>query len=395
MTHSETTVKRSRRDQILDTAFGLLSECRAWSLAMVAEGLGITKTALYRHFPSRVAIEEAMDERFRAGLAEAIESADPTPGGVRQAALSLLGDHRGYLGYLLAKVSASPGYEDRLYAYLETASPRVAAFSANYVTLDAGAKLASWAAVFKGSVAVIIASLASGAGDPRGADLARRAGSGLPELAEPDEVRLSALEALAAVDAGDVPEPDRLLAAIARTIRDHGVDGTTVERIAERMGTAKSSLYFYRPNKGAMLGELMSREIRAVLDLVASRVPAGMTLAEQLYLAMGVQAAYLVARPDIVPVFNWIRYQNMLEPGGHGKPEVDLKPFLASLRTGELEVPRGRNRASAAAGLFQWASILATSLVVKNRGAWKSPSDMHREVRALYRSVLRGDKELS
>ncbi|MFW6328854.1 MAG: TetR/AcrR family transcriptional regulator, partial [Alkalispirochaetaceae bacterium] len=58
----------SRRDQILAAAF------RAWgreffantSLSVVAEELGLSKAALYRHFRNKAEIIEAMEERYIA-----------------------------------------------------------------------------------------------------------------------------------------------------------------------------------------------------------------------------------------------------------------------------------------------------------------------------------------
>ena len=52
---------------------------------------------------------------------------------------------------------------------------------------------------------------------------------------------------------------DHILAAALRAFSDYGFAETTMERVAERAGVAKGSLYLYFPSKQALLEELARR----------------------------------------------------------------------------------------------------------------------------------------
>ena len=66
--------KGTRRQQIIDAAFALTGETSAWSLAEVADRIGVSKTALYRHFRNKEEIEEVMEAAFREGILEVIRN---------------------------------------------------------------------------------------------------------------------------------------------------------------------------------------------------------------------------------------------------------------------------------------------------------------------------------
>jgi AcrR family transcriptional regulator len=73
-----------RRDQLIDATLALVAEhgLRGLSVAAVARRVGLTASALYRHFPSKDALLDAVLDRLRERLHGAIaaaraEAADP------------------------------------------------------------------------------------------------------------------------------------------------------------------------------------------------------------------------------------------------------------------------------------------------------------------------------
>jgi AcrR family transcriptional regulator len=78
--------KEARREQLLDTALGIVSAHGPDGLTLVtlAEAAGVSRPITYDHFGTRagllLALYRRLDERHRAALAEALQTAPPTAG---------------------------------------------------------------------------------------------------------------------------------------------------------------------------------------------------------------------------------------------------------------------------------------------------------------------------
>lgn len=74
----------------------------------------------------------------------------------------------------------------------------------------------------------------------------------------------------------------RILAAAVELFAHHGYDGTSVAQVIARAGVAKGGFYHHFASKEALLyevyGDLISRQLAAMDDIVAMRLPAGATL---------------------------------------------------------------------------------------------------------------------
>lgn len=67
---------------------------------------------------------------------------------------------------------------------------------------------------------------------------------------------------------------DALLEATAQVLVREGYDKTSTNRVAERAGVSVGSVYQYFPNKEALVGELVDRYSRMIMDLVLERLVA-------------------------------------------------------------------------------------------------------------------------
>ncbi|MEC7524671.1 MAG: TetR/AcrR family transcriptional regulator [Myxococcota bacterium] len=67
---------------------------------------------------------------------------------------------------------------------------------------------------------------------------------------------------------------DAILEATAQVLVAEGYDKTSTNRVAERAGVSVGSVYQYFPNKEALVGELVDRYSRDIMDLVFGRLTA-------------------------------------------------------------------------------------------------------------------------
>ncbi len=390
MSETETT---SRRDQILDAAFSLVQTNDRWSLTEAASKIGITKTAIYRHFKNKAEIEAAMQVLLYKDLQSVLDASAPTPEGLRKSLTGFFRTHPGHLFLIMHSSISDNLSEQHLINYLEKESARVAQFFRDLARLPENAQRELTTHILKNAVSIFLASFQVSGIEEMQDELISILGRGFPELSKADEERMDELEAASAIHTSELGPGNKLLEAIAETIKEFGISSTTIERIAEKMGKAKSSLYFYFSNKNEMLLELVKKETETIIRLCASRAGEGKNLSEQIFIIMVVQANYLLINPNILPVFNWIRYETVRHTGETPHMPIDLEIFLKPYHIDEL-FPHGQNQKLFAIGLLKWASILSTSVIIQGLKAGENEGQLRRNIRTMYKSMLNGDKEV-
>ena len=390
--HANRTGGTDRSNQILEAAFTLEHTNQGWSLAEVAERIGVSKTAIYRHFRSRAEIEAAMEAELRDGLAAMIEATDASPMGIRLEAVSFFRKNPGYLSLLTGNLFTKPSYDLELIEWLKTASPRFAGLMDRASGHDEGERLRVGASILKNCVLILVASMhCDNLGRIQGLILDILE-NGITGCEVPVDARYAECERVSRIEPGEIEPNSRLLDAISSAIQEHGIAKTTIERIAEKMGTAKSSLYFYCRNKEEMLAELMRKQTKTLLSLCTPRVREGKTFAERLYILMAVQAKYLALKPDMFRVFSWIRYETMRgedRKPAHDEPSEDFLSLFAP-DGGPFADSDARTKAIAAIKL---SAVLSTSVVLQSSRQGDTTERTIRTIRAMHKSIICGDKE--
>lgn len=390
----ETEQLSGRQKEIIDAAFELSSVKNGWSMTEVAEKIGVSKTALYRHFKNREEIEHCMNELLFADVCAMIEGAESTPDGIRTAAVRFLREHPGYVFQLLYKFFTRSDYPKTLFDRLRTDSSAAAEYFDMMESMPEERRNKKEIAMVKNWVSVIIASFRTNGMEPIQDDLVKILGLGLPYLEQPDEKRFDELDATALIEPAELAGENRLFEAIAASIRDYGITKTTIETIAEKMGTAKSSLYFYGKSKDSMLSDLMENETGIIEQLCFARVHEGSTIAEQIYIVMMTQANYLILKPELIPVFSWIRYDSARLEAQREKGHLDQKlEALKAFRIDELFRKPRTDAAIRAALTINWASIMSASCVIRGTERGLSASELRKNVRLMFKCMMIGDKE--
>jgi len=338
-------------DDVIDAAFRVWGRefYKTTSLADIAQALGVSKPALYRHFPSKQALLEAMEERFyndyTAAIKPALEDAlkiDSWKERLYAMARFITGYfalHINYLIYALIRFHGSkeqrffdpqimakwgivfsesafrsPGdkqYPSALFLTAFTAFCGTAIFHRRLYGLtdmnpsmkDCDFSKLSWR-------------------EPSGEELSafveatmERIRFGLVfDRARIDSFPYKKLEMLSA--APHTP-PDPLLKAVAEVVAEEGLWKASMETAAKRSGLSKSGLYAHFKSKRDMLSRLFMSEFERVAECVCAHIALSEIREEQLYLAILSIAGYLHARPEILVAMDWVRIQRL---------ELDFSP---------------------------------------------------------------------
>jgi AcrR family transcriptional regulator len=149
MTTSPTRLsKQARREQLLDTALGIVREHGADGLTLVtlAEAAGVSRPIAYDHFGTRsgllLALYRRLEERHRASVTEALGAAEPTAGAIARvmsAAYFACATDMPEFSAVSAALKGSPEAEALQHEMLESYAEVMAAALAPHSTLPADA----------------------------------------------------------------------------------------------------------------------------------------------------------------------------------------------------------------------------------------------------------------
>jgi AcrR family transcriptional regulator len=315
---------------------------RAWgrvfyqstSLTEVARELGVSKTALYRHFCNKQALLDAMYESFfddyAAFIKDGYEQASLTADSLEAMFITL----RTIMEFYARNVNAF--VFSLVYVYGDR---RLGATADNLikrgVNLDAftravGELKAIPVQVIQAMLATLSFSMA------RFHKLGLPAGQGAPleqadSLIEGEISRLRCIvsegvgfqkqevealdfEALEKRVSGTVVhvEENKLLHAVAEAVAGAGPWNVSMGMVARRSGLSKSGLYAHFKNKQDMLVQLFVTEIERIINFAEESMKGSDETAERLYLAIFAICDYLRSRPDILIALDWLRTRRIM-----------------------------------------------------------------------------------
>ena len=110
--------------------------------------------------------------------------------------------------------------------------------------------------------------------------------------------RKEELREICKINTCDFPEENRIFKAFATVIRKYDFGGVTIERIANELGMAKSSLYFYFENKNAMIASLIEKEMTMLTQICIESSSEARNFSEYIYLSLHVEGDEFF-RPEI------------------------------------------------------------------------------------------------
>jgi AcrR family transcriptional regulator len=339
------------RDDIISAAFFVWGRelYKTTSLAKLADALGVSKPALYRHFPGKDALLEAMAARFYDDYAAEIKPAleEALKAGLWQERFLVMvrfittyfARHFDYFIYGLIKIQYSKKEKSRL-SDSEEMKKRGVLFArlvqGMYVDRDYPSVmfLSAITALF-GTALFHKKVVRGGGGGSSGASKQQVLERRLEYNPSKEEVQYfvdatvalvrlglrfdrtlienfpyEKIEALSASEKSHVP-PDPILKAVAEVVAEAGPWNASMETVATCSGLSKSGLYAHFKSKQDMLSRLFMTEFERIAAIVAARSRVVEGRAEQLYLALLSIAAYLQDRPEVLIGLDWIRIQQL------------------------------------------------------------------------------------
>jgi AcrR family transcriptional regulator len=123
---------------------------------------------------------------------------------------------------------------------------------------------------------------------------------------------------------GSLPEyseDDRLIRAVAAVVAEAGPWNASMNMVARSSGLSKSGLYSHFVNKGEMLAQLFLTELNHLIAYIRVNREKSSLAEEQLYLVIIAGADYLRSRPEFLVAIDWLRLRN-LNLGDHVPPQL-------------------------------------------------------------------------
>ncbi|GHV85496.1 hypothetical protein AGMMS50230_11040 [Spirochaetia bacterium] len=331
------------RDDVINAAFRVWGRefYKTTSLAKIAETLNVSKPALYRHFSSKEALLEAMENRFYDDYADVIkpiivETLKNNNWQERLLAMvrfitSYFARHFEYFIFSLIKLHEkklffSEALKKRGVSFTELGRQVVpdqqypsALFLAGVTSLFGTALFhKQHRKIFRDGSALLVDGEFTE--EPSEEELryftgvtVQRVWQGLGfNRAVIDALPYTKLENLSAEkNLRTQTAGDPLLQAVAGAVAEAGPWDASMETVAKRSGLSKSGLYAHFKSKQDMLSRLFMTEFERIAENTAAQIPLGETREEQLYLAILSIAGYLQSRTEILIALDWVRIQRL------------------------------------------------------------------------------------
>jgi AcrR family transcriptional regulator len=365
---------------------------RKTSLSRVAAELGVTKTALYRHFHNKQSLLNEMYEYFFDNFTgsigplyqEALETAD--------AAERYLIISRAFAGYFYKNPEAFLFSLIRVFGngnmreQLESRGVDIE----KLIRLENGAS-APEGAYFHEPLQFVISTFTFWVAnflrcrnlppnrqefDPPGPeeterdlDFQRRLLAGGLGFSR-DRIGAMDFPALEACAASRLPafsENDKLLRAVGEAVAEAGPWNATMDMVARRSGLSKSGLYAHFKSRQDMLAQLFFTEFERLIGYANECKAFSSAPEDRLYLAIIACAEYLRSRSHILVALDWLRTRN-LDLGIQNPPSINR--LLLNIDFGAVCTELGAAADPAAEALLENVAQWITFLVV-NTMMWQ------------------------
>lgn len=406
--------KEQQRQHIIRTAFRVWGASRFtdMSLTTLSEELALTKPALYRYFKSKDELMSIMRDRcvgdytrLSAQLVDVVEdqNLDELVHGFVELMNLFFAEQPEYAAFFVTQLIGPTGLARQdLGALFQKQHEQIASAvrkqypKAGPELLAAAGQFVMFSGVFWSMIGYIDEDLLPLDWHSRETtaietSIARSYQVCMRGLLLHDSVKspdFERVEALCRVGSDGRIESDRILSAISDVVSEVGLFDATIERIAEKVGMSKSSLYFYFKNKDEMLTKMVQRMRMHFFDVLLKRMEQFSSVEDRLYAFLIVTAGYMLQNPELLTIAHWFRAQNLdIELDATTRERAfNAFAFLQDALT------KGQMRASAEELV---AVVSYLNLYVMHDAAFFRPDistepELHRHMRSIYTLTMGG-----
>ncbi|MGN0740540.1 MAG: TetR/AcrR family transcriptional regulator [Treponema sp.] len=336
-------LKRNTRQEILNEAFLLCKDSKTsqFSLSELANRVGISKTAIFRHFKNKENLIEEMDNTFSERLTKVLTEKEyffareplqtcsfeefselihkvidfflQNPGYFEffgnSVVLNIDKENSGLLDFQRRGVVFSESFInnksiDRFFKFYFCLEGIEYFISRREAISHIGEEPLEDVETFKDNVAGL---LWNGLGN---------------ETIQIDKKRLSELDEICKVEIQSDVKENRFFNAFAEVFSEYGMEGITVGRISKKMNIAKSSLYSFFKDKDEFIKKMFLREIHFFMHIIFEKAQAACNIDELAYIILKTEKNYLDVRPFVFMIHTWAIKNNF-----EFRKSCDLKDF--------------------------------------------------------------------
>ncbi|TVR87111.1 MAG: TetR/AcrR family transcriptional regulator [Spirochaetaceae bacterium] len=406
--------REHQREHIIKTAFKVWGASRFtdMSLTTLAEELALTKPALYRYFKNKDELMRAMRDRCAADyirLSEQLidtdseQNLDELVHGFVELTNLFFTEQPEYAAFFVTQFIGPAGLtREDLRALFCTQHERLESAVRNQYPnaapelLSTAGHFVMFSGVFWSMVGYIdqdLLPLDRHTREPAAieASISRSYEVCMHGLLIQGSTRMPSferVESLCRVGSDGRMEADRILSAIAEVVAEVGLFDATIERIAEKVGMSKSSLYFYFKNKDEMLAKMAQRLRMHFLDVLLARMEQFSAIEDRLYAFLIVTSAYMLQNPELLTIAHWFRAQNLDIELDSATRERALNAFTflqAALRDGQI-----RARADELVAVVSYLHLYVMHDAAFFRPDISSEPELHRHMRSIYTLTMGG-----
>jgi AcrR family transcriptional regulator len=372
--------KAMTRNDIISAAFSVWGRelYKTTSLSRLAKALGVSKAALYRHFPDKNALFEAMNNRFFDDYAGALKPELEKIAALNDNRKKLLVMIRAITKHFAGNLPAlifclftlnrknKPGLLlNQFLEALETRGVTFPFFEADDLPLSidrypSAAFLAGLTGLFGTKLFYkkchsLEVPLTEEELELCVDSTVEKVWHGLCfDTKLIDDLPFEKLESLAAgITETFNQEGDPLLKAVAEAVAEAGPWNASMETVAKLSGLSKSGLYAHFTSKRDMLSRLFLTEFERIAEIAVACSGLSSRWEERLYLVIFSVAAYLRRRPEIVVALDWVRIQRL-------ELDISLPVKLFDFFTG-ITVDSGLSSED----ISQWVFLLLCAILMR------------------------------
>ncbi len=316
------------KEKILECAFKLYEKPRMSeiSLGEIAAEAGISKTAIFRHYKNKDDLMEKMRERFFEAFAMMISELDDSRKpynlkGVEKAVRCVFDFCDRYPNYLT-------------YFLQMSSSDELLAEGVNIVLLDNGINIINEEVLknkknflpqnmvpsyFEQTLLIfLILAHSHQNGVLKINDMEKYKScvseaiySGLGKKKNPlSPERKKELDEICKVSFESDEKSNRFFNAFIELMQNNKSSRITVEKIADALGMAKSSIYSFFANKSDYLINMLFQETERICSILEEKCGAAKNTDEALYIIMKTQANYFALRPQVIMLHGYFIFQS-------------------------------------------------------------------------------------